>query len=462
MNRDPAPGGPRILHISPTTKLGGVSEVIRSELPHLAELGWRARWIAANDLDEAHDAAFVLHNALYGVPVGDFPAAAVRQGVERFLAANAERAVAAAREADVVVLHDAMMLNLATAVRSALGPAAPVLVWRCHVGSEHLETIDRAAVDFLRPQLDAVDHLVFSHRDLVWSGWEDDPRITVVPPGIDPGSWKNRELSEEVRAAVWPYLHAARGVSVAELTGEEDAVVEVHDFGTGGLRAPDSPFVLQVSRWDPLKGQLGVVRAFEHLAHRDADVELVLVGPHIDDRENYPANRRVWQGLMDARAELPTPVRERVHIWRFGPVRRTGEDIALNLLRRRARTVVQNSSRESFGLTVTEAMWQGAVVVGADVDGIRGQIRHEANGLLTPFTEGRPGGSAGDAGPWAETVLRSLTDGPGRARWGAAARASVEEHHLSRAGVERQVAAFTGGPVGTPAGAESPVRAGFR
>ncbi|MFE3515215.1 glycosyltransferase [Streptomyces sp. NPDC059166] len=423
------PDGPRILHVSTTDKLGGVSEVVRSELPYLTEAGWRPRWVTANDLGQAHDAAFVLHNALYGVPVGDFPEDRVRAGVEQFLAANTDAVVAAAREADVVVLHDPMVLTLATAIR----PVTPRIAWRCHVGSEHLDMIDQEAISFLRPQLDAVDHLLFPHRRMVWPGWEDDRRLLVVPPGIDPRSSKNLDLPEETYAALWSDIHAARGTSGPPGTGDDAAVV-LDDRGTGGLRGPDSPFVLQVSRWDPLKGQLGVVRAFESLARQEPDVELLLVGPHIDDRQNYPVNREVWEGLMRARQAMAPPVRERVHIWRFGPLRRTGEDLALNVLRRYARTVVQNSVRESFGLTVAEAMWRGAVVVGADVDGIGEQIDHDVNGLLTPYTEGDD--------IWAGTVLRSLTDEAGRSRWSKAARATVEERFLSRAGTLRQAAAF--------------------
>ncbi|NYV75852.1 glycosyltransferase, partial [Streptomyces sp. UH6] len=425
--------GPRILHVSTSTKLGGVAEVVRSELPYLAELGWRTHWVLAHALDAAHDAAFVLHNGLYGARSGDFPEERVRHGVGHFLAANEAAVVAAARDADVVVLHDPLVLTLATAVRAV----APRIAWRCHVGSENLATIDRNAVEFLRPQLDVVDHLLFSDARQVWPGWQDDGRTVVVPPGIDPRSWKNRDLPDDLAGELWSSLHAARGCSLARVTGEEDARILVDDFGTGGLRHPDAPFVLQVSRWDPLKGQLGVLKAFARLAaDDDRDTELVLVGPHIDDRQNYPMNRAIWQDLMDSWAKLRPRTRDRVHIWRFGPVQRTGEDLALNLLRGRARTVVQNSSRESFGLTVSEALWKGAVVVGADTDGIRAQIRHDVNGLLTPYTEGD--------GPWPRTVLRSLTDEEGRARWSAAARASVEEHHLSRLGVLRQVAAYEG------------------
>ncbi|WP_217129700.1 hypothetical protein [Streptomyces sp. AC558_RSS880] len=58
------PGWAAILHVSTTGEPGGVGEAVRSELPCLAESGWRPRWGTANELDEAHDTAFVLHNAV--------------------------------------------------------------------------------------------------------------------------------------------------------------------------------------------------------------------------------------------------------------------------------------------------------------------------------------------------------------------------------------------------------------
>ena len=51
------------------------------------------------------------------------------------------------------------------------------------------------------------------------------------------------------------------------------------------------------------------------------------------------------------------------------------QDSALvNALQRRAAVVLQKSTREGFGLTVTEAMWKGTPVVGSNVGGIRHQI----------------------------------------------------------------------------------------
>lgn len=44
--------------------------------------------------------------------------------------------------------------------------------------------------------------------------------------------------------------------------------------------------------------------------------------------------------------------------------------------------IIQKSTKEGFGLTVTEAMWKGAVVIAGDVGRIRLQIQNGRNGFL--------------------------------------------------------------------------------
>lgn len=64
------------------------------------------------------------------------------------------------------------------------------------------------------------------------------------------------------------------------------------------------------------------------------------------------------------------------------------EDTSLvNALQARAAVVVQKSLREGFGLTVTEAMWKGAAVVGGNVGGIRKQIEEGVDGFLVSSDE---------------------------------------------------------------------------
>jgi len=43
----------------------------------------------------------------------------------------------------------------------------------------------------------------------------------------------------------------------------------------------------------------------------------------------------------------------------------------INALQRMADIIIQKSTREGFGLTVTEVLWKGKPVIGGDVGGIK-------------------------------------------------------------------------------------------
>jgi len=61
---------------------------------------------------------------------------------------------------------------------------------------------------------------------------------------------------------------------------------------------------------------------------------------------------------------------------------RKNNELMINAIQRCATVVVQNSIREGFGLTVTEAMWKGKPVLGTEACGIRQQIRDGIDGRL--------------------------------------------------------------------------------
>jgi trehalose synthase len=54
----------------------------------------------------------------------------------------------------------------------------------------------------------------------------------------------------------------------------------------------------------------------------------------------------------------------------------------VNALQRAATVIMQPSSREGFGLVITEALWKGKPVVAAEVGGIPLQIRAGYNGYF--------------------------------------------------------------------------------
>ncbi|MFN3484298.1 MAG: glycosyltransferase, partial [Planctomycetota bacterium] len=172
------------------------------------------------------------------------------------------------------------------------------------------------------------------------------PQI-VEYPSIDPLSEKNIELPEsEVRAIVERF-----GIPL------------------------DRPMVLQVSRFDRFKDPVGVIKAFK-LLRRHVDCILVLAGGGATDDPEGAAVLAEVRAAAEADRDIfildlpPTAHRE------------------INALQRTAAVVVQKSTREGFGLTVTEAMWKGKPVVGGLAGGIPTQVLHEVTGYLVSTIEG--------------------------------------------------------------------------
>ena len=163
------------------------------------------------------------------------------------------------------------------------------------------------------------------------------------------------------------------------------------------------PLVVQVSRFDPWKDPKGVVEAFE-LARKKIDARLVLLGNFATDD---PEGEEIFHSLCACRDERIV-------------ILTSGDDTALvNALQTRAAVVLQKSLREGFGLTVAEAMWKGAPVIGGDVGGIRYQIEDGVNGFLV--------GSVEEA---ADRMIELVSDKELRDEMGRKARETVRKNFL--------------------------------
>ena len=127
----------------------------------------------------------------------------------------------------------------------------------------------------------------------------------------------------------------------------------------------DLPLIVQVSRFDRFKDPVGVIEAFRR-AREQVDCTLVLAGNNALDDPEGGAILETIHGLADERVVILT----------------ADDPNLVNALQRSAAVVLQKSTREGFGLTVTEAMWKGAAVIGGNVGGIRLQITDGDNGFL--------------------------------------------------------------------------------
>ncbi|HEY7527731.1 MAG TPA: glycosyltransferase, partial [Candidatus Deferrimicrobiaceae bacterium] len=164
---------------------------------------------------------------------------------------------------------------------------------------------------------------------------------------IDPLSEKNRELGPE------------------EIEGARS------EFGID----PERPLLVQVSRFDRFKDPIGVIQA-SRLVRKVIPVQLVLAGGGATDD---PEGKAVLEDVMEAAEGTPD-----FHVLLLP----SGAHKTINALQRIADIVMQKSTREGFGLTVTEGLWKGKPVIGGDVGGIRLQVVNYHTGFLVNTPEG--------------------------------------------------------------------------
>jgi trehalose synthase len=267
-------------------------------------------------------------------------------------------------DCDAVVVHDPQPLPLVKHFENR----DISWLWQCHID---LSSPNSAVWTYLRNFIERYDAAIFSlpeyRKEL-----QIDQRFFM--PAIDPFSAKNTELSDQ------------------EIT----ACLTQH-------RIPlDRPLVVQISRFDRWKDPVGVIEAFRQ-ARKQIDCTLILLGNHALDDPEGDIILETIHSSVDKNIIVIT----------------VDDPCLVNALQRRAAVVLQKSIREGFGLTVTEAMWKGAAVIGGNVGGIRRQIRDGENGFLVNTVDEA-----------AERIVQILKDPELRHRLGASAKESVRNNFL--------------------------------
>jgi trehalose synthase len=172
-------------------------------------------------------------------------------------------------------------------------------------------------------------------------------KVNAVPPAIDPLAPKNMALSREEAA----YVCAQLGID------------------------PDRPLLCQVSRFDPWKDPLGVIDAYRIVKASHPTVQLALVGSMASDD---PEGWDFFNATIAHAEEDPD-----IHI--LSNFNNVGNEV--NAFQTHADVVIQKSTREGFGLTVSEAIWKSRPVVAGNVGGISLQIEDEVSGFLVSSIE---------------------------------------------------------------------------
>lgn len=417
-----------VWNLNSTAVGGGVAEMLQSLLGYTRSVGIDARWIVISGTPEFFRITKRLHHALHGSAGG---AAALdddaRAVYEKVSGENAAALAAHLRPGDVVILHDPQTAGLAR----ALDDAGARVIWRCHVGADLRNEHTEAGWRFLRPYVDPVSHCVFSRASYV-PDFLGPEQSEVIQPSIDAFSAKNQPLDgDRVRSIL---VHT--GLVEGPPPPRSDCGFEREDGSPGRVerradvvrsgRAPawQTPLIVQVSRWDPLKDMQGVMQGFARLCESScpAAPELVLAGPDVRGVSDDPEGELVFSRVEQAWRALPPAIRGRVHLVSL-PTDDIEENAAIvNALQRHATLVVQKSLQEGFGLTVTEAMWKAKPVVASRIGGIRDQIEDGRSGVLLD--------DPADLDRFARVLVDLLADAPRMHALGDAAHARVRDRFL--------------------------------
>jgi trehalose synthase len=327
--------GVRVLHLNATPYGGGVSELLRSIVPLLDDLGVAADWRIISGDDTFFDATKALHNGLQGAPAGLTEAQRTA-----FLTWTGENARQMASEYDVVVVHDPQPAGI-PAVR---GRGRARWIWRCHIDTSGA---NQEAWALLRPLLADYDAAVFTMPEFVPADLPVE-RVEIIPPAIDPLSPKNLTLPEGLARAVLGWI----GIEL------------------------DRPLVTQVSRFDPWKDPLGVIAAYRLVRERHPQLQLALVGSMaLDDPQGWSVYEQIHAAIRG------DPL---IHV--FTNLSGVG-NVEVNAFQRLSDVVIQKSIREGFGLVVSEAMWKGTPVVAGRAGGIPLQMADGVGGILVGSVE---------------------------------------------------------------------------
>lgn len=345
--------GLRVLHVSATAFGGGVAEINYTLIPLLADTGLEVEWRLIRGADEFFAVTKAIHNGLQGDP-----RALTAEERELFARYNAENAAGlAADDYDVVVVHDPQPVALI----DSFPERRAKWIWRGHID---FSTPNPEVLDAILPSVRVYDATIFHMPQYVPRA--GGLRLPVVwPPAIDPLQPKNMALSAE------------------------DARYIVDQFGIDVER----PLLTQVSRFDPWKDPLGVIDAYRLVKRRIPEVQLALVGSMAhDDPEGWEYYDRTV-----AHADGDPDVYILSNMNNVGAVE-------VNAFQVHSQAVLQKSTKEGFGLTVTEALWKGRPVVAGRVGGIVAQV-----------TDGETGWLVDSVDACAQACLAVLRD-PGAAR----------------------------------------------
>src|ERR1700755_2528169 len=141
--------GKRVLHVSATAFVGGVSEILYTIVPLMRDVGIDAHWHVIFGKEEFFNATKLLHNSLQGAPE-----TLTDEQWAVFDEINQINADGLEGEGDAVIAHDPQPIGLRRGAQKKGGK----WIWRCHID---LSTPNPAPIERLLALIEEYDASVW-------------------------------------------------------------------------------------------------------------------------------------------------------------------------------------------------------------------------------------------------------------------------------------------------------------
>jgi len=353
---------------------GGVAEMLQSVLPFARGLGIDARWFVIEGSDEFFTVTKKFHNLLQGVN----QSITLEEIFHAYLETIDENIRNVRVVGHMVTIHDpqpaAIVMN---------GNVYGHILWRCHIDTT---IASRRIWRFLLPYINQYAGAVFTIPEFVNAGLQIP--IYEISPSIDPLRKKN--------------IHRSR----KEALGILENILNEHNID------PERPVITAISRYDIHKNQKSIIEAFKIMkksAPKGKHPILIIMGNSATDD---PEGSKIFEEVKKA-----TGGDKDIYLL----LNVENNDEVVGSLLSISDCFVHVSTKEGFGLVVTEAMWHGLPVIGSKVGGIPKQVIHGVNGVLVaPY----------ECEDIAKAMKTFIEDSKMRKEFGQNAKNHVSQHFL--------------------------------
>lgn len=363
--------GLHVIHFNTTAHGGGVAELLQELVPLMQELEIKHTWKVVPLDDASSRLTAYLVDLLQGIEHGNIAQEEQRVFLDK-LRTTPDLQSAADNQADIYFIHDFQLVPLAT-----LFPWMRLAIWMCHVDTANPDPGGKA---YIEQFLDAYSLCVFNTPLSIFKDLPPE-KTHVITPTIDPFSEKNRYLSPE------------------------EGLEKLASCGIDTTR----PLITQISRFGNWKNPWQVIDVYRLVKQELPSVQVALVGA-MEAADDIEAGE-ILKDVQRKAGNDPD-----IHLLSNPAVI---NHLVVNAFQRYSSVILQRSTREGFGLTVTEAMWKYQPVVGTSATGIRTQIEDGRNGYIVDDTE-----------PCAKVTLKLIQDRDLWRRLGEQAHLRVKNNYL--------------------------------